>query len=810
MAVRCFIALLSFITLSFYHCIAQCSLTGTITDQREEAIPFATASLSRSDSTLISTVQSDSLGNFTFGNLRPDHYRLSIYSFGFEKRDLPVPLRGDTTVHIALLPLRSALDEVTVVGNKPVIERTPDRVIFNVTNSINAAGSNGLEVLEKAPGIRVSDGMISLAGSGSLGIMVNGRLLHVSDKALLNYLKSFSSAQISRIEIITHPSAQYDAEGNAGLVNIVTAKSRKAGLSGNMEGAAKHFFYKDQPDYKGIKNYGDLDGGIGINYNSEKWSVYTNLSYTAGRELWGYGIDVYYPEMHWAMKDTGEYRIATFNALAGIDYAINGGTTIGFEYNYVYHMEEGADYVRVPVFNNEGGLDSALKTQATYYPIAKSNAFNVHLMQDLNHSGAKLTLNADYFNFYRTDKSHLITNSYSDQGTPKEGSTQRLYDTTLQNIRIYTFKADVLLPTSFAQFSFGSKISFINNYSDIYYYHIIDGKRMLDSGLSNQFRYIENTQALYADGSKDMGKWKVDAGLRAELTETRAVSYFENSELRKSYLKLFPSLLVSYKADQDHGFSLSYDKRIHRPTFWNLNPFKTFMTAYTYVEGNPYLEPEYITNIQVAHHYKNALTSSLYMKVINNGFAQVIETHATGSYIHTTTMLNFIRSNRYGISESLSLQPFPWMETANQVTGYYTKVNSDISYIRGIDGWGLYAETNNTFYFNRDKTINGVWRFWYQFPEVDHFGKSNAYYNMDLGLQLVTLQNKLSLSLNYSDVFKSSASKIYTTVDGVRNTYTDFQLSSQIRLSATWNFGSDHYKRKQASTGNEAERSRAN
>jgi len=640
--------------------------------------------------------------------------------------------------------------------------------------------------------------------------MVNGHLLHLSDKALLNYLKSFSSAQISQIEIITHPSAQYDAEGNAGLLNIVTSKSHKAGLSGNIEGSAKHFFYRDQPNYKGIKNYGDIDGSMGVNYNNGKWSVFTNLNYSTGRELWGYGIDVYYPEKHWAMKDTGEYRIATFNALAGIDYAINSSTTIGFEYNYIYHMEDGADYVNVPVFNNEDRLDSSLKTYATYYPIAKSNAFNAHLIQDLNNLGAKLTLNADYFNFYRTDKSNSVSNSYTGSGELKEKNTQKLYDTTMQNIRIYTFNADVTLPTSFAQFSFGSKISFINNYSDIYYYHKIDGKRILDNGLSNKFRYIENTQALYADASKDMNTWKVDAGLRAELTETKAISYFEDNELRKSYLKLYPSLLLSYKANNNQSLSFSYNKRIHRPTFWNLNPFKTFMTAYTYVEGNPYLEPEYITNVELSHHYKNALTSSLYVKIINNGFAQVIRTHANGSYIHTTTMLNFIRSYRYGLSESLSFQPFPWMETSNQISGYYTKVNSALSYISGIDGWGLYAETNNTFYFNQDKTLSGFLGAWYQFPEVDHFGKSNAYYNVDIGLQLLTLQNRLNISLNFSDVFHSSASKIYTTVDQVKNTYTDFQLSSQIRLSATWNFGNNNYKRKHVTTGNEAERSRTN
>lgn len=803
-----FLLVLSYILLACNYSIAQSSLRGIIKNDRQDILPYSTVALSRKDSSAPMVTQADSVAFFSFSNLPYGHYTLSAYALGYTKYTASFNIRRDTIVHITLEPLKSGLKGITVTGSKPVIEEKPDRIIFNVANSISAAGSNGLDVLKKAPGIIINDKAVSLAGKGDLAIMVNGQLLHLSDKALMDYLKSFSSSQISRIEIITLPSAQYDAEGNAGLINIITKKSRQAGLSGNIDGSIKRFFYKDQPDYKGIQNYGDIDGSTGLYYSNKKWSAYTNLNYSAGRELWGYGIDVNYPDKHWAMKDTGEYRVATFNVLTGTDYHLNHKTTLGFEYNYIYHLEDGADYVRVPVYNPKGQLDSTLKTYATYFPIAISNAFNLHLIQALNQSGARLTLNADYFNFYRHDKSHLITQSYTGDGKPESEKTRRLYDTTLQNIRIYTFKADVELPTTFAQFSFGSKFSFINNYSDIYYFDVTDGKLTLDSGLSNEFRYIENTQAFYVNGSKNAGLWQLDAGLRSELTETKAVSYFQNQAVNKHYLRLFPAVSVSYKLNGDNVFSFNYNKRIQRPTFWNLNPFKSFMTAYTYVEGNPYLEPEYITNVQLSHRYKSLLTSSLYMNIIQNGFAQVVEAHDTGSYIHTTTMLNYTQSYRYGISEALSLHPFEWFETNNQASAYYTRVYSDLAYISNLAGPGLFLETNNTLYFNREKSFSGNAVFWYQFPEVDHSGRSNAYYNLDIGLQLLTLKKRLSLSLNFSDLLQSSASKIYNTVDQLRNTYTSFQLNSQIRLSASWNFGHGNRQNKPETTGNESERNR--
>lgn len=805
---KSFLSVLSFILLACNYGFAQFSLRGIIKNDRGDILLYSTVALSRTDSSALMVTQADSTAFFSFSNLPDGHYTLSVYALGYTKYTRSFNIRKDTIVHINLETLKSGLKGITVRETKPVIEQKPDRVIFNVANSISAAGSNGLDALEKAPGIIINDKAVSLAGRGDLAIMVNGRLLHLSEKALMDYLKSFSSSQISRIEIITHPSVQYDAEGSAGLINIITKKSKHTGFSGNIEGSLKRFFYKDQPDYKGIKNYGDADGSANLFYNYKNWSVYANASYSGGRELWGYGIDVYYPEMHWAMKDTGEYRISTLNVLAGTDYKLNDKTTVGFEYNYIRHIEDGADYVRVPVYNPKGQLDSTLKTYATYYPVAVSNAFNFHLIQMLSESGAKLTLNADYFNFYRYDRSHLITQSYNGEGKPVEGGTSRLYDTTLQNIRIYTFKADMDIPTPVAQFSFGSKLSFINNYSDIFYFHNDNGNLTLDKGLSNEFRYIENTQALYGNASKNIENWQLEAGLRGEFTETQGISYFQDQKLNRHYLKLFPNVLASYKLNEENVFSLNYNKRIHRPTFWNMNPFKSFMTAYTYVEGNPYLEPEYITNIELVHRYKNMLTSSAYMKVINNGFSQVIVTHDTGYYIHTTTMLNYTRSYRYGISETVSLHPLSWFESNNQVSAYYTRVHSNLAFINDIAGPGLFLESNNTFYFNQDKTFSGIIGFWYQFPETDHFGKTNAYYNVEMGLQLLTMRKRLSLSLNFSDVFQSSASKIYNVVDQISNTYTSFQLNSQIRLSASWSFGHGNRQNKPATTGNESERNR--
>src|SRR5699024_119787 len=160
---------------------------------------------------------------------------------------------------------------------------------FNVSENISTAGSNGLNILKKIPGIHASNQTISLAGKGSMGIMVNGRMLHLFDKALANYLRSFGADRISQIEVITHPGAQYEAEANSRLINTNTMTNHKQWRVRRPTGFIKRSFYHNQPDCKGIDNYRDLNCSLNLHYNDEKWSLYTNLNYSAVRELWGYG-----------------------------------------------------------------------------------------------------------------------------------------------------------------------------------------------------------------------------------------------------------------------------------------------------------------------------------------------------------------------------------------------------------------------------------------------------------------------------------------------------------------------------------------
>ncbi|WPU95971.1 TonB-dependent receptor [Mucilaginibacter sabulilitoris] len=785
---------------------AQIKLTGTVTDASKHPLGYAGVSLLNTSDQKNQSLQTDDAGNFTFKDLPAGQYQLTIAFTGYEKFQSAFSLNTDTTINITLQTSNTQLGEVVVTANKATIENNQEKLVFNVSTSVTATGTDALTAISKVPGIKVNGDEIGVVGKGAVKVMVNDRIVQLAGVDLVRYLKSMSANQISKIELIKNPSTNYDADGNAGLINITTKHSTKQGFSGNVQLSDRQSLHSPANVF-GTSNYWLAAGSANLNYNANKWSAYANLSMDHDHELEGFETDVFYPNQSWLQTDTGNYRGHNFNIIAGVDYKVSPKITIGISYLGGKSVYDGSDHVNNPIYNNSGGLDSTLRTYATYHPIALSNSGNAHAIINFDTTGKKLILNADYFNYNRNDRSDFESNSYLPSGEVIPANNTRYFDTNKQLINVYTFKADAEIPTAFAKVTFGGKLSFINNYSNAYYYDKDENDKLTyNTNLSNEFRYIENTQSLYVNLSKEKDKWKYQAGLRAEYTETKGTSYTLNQTNTNKYLRLFPSVQIAYQADTANSFSLSFGRRINRPSFWNLNPFKSLFTAYSYGEGNPFLQPEYNSNLEISHTYKNMLTSGMFLNVTDNGFNNVTVASADTNLVFTIP-LNFIKTYRIGISENLSLHPFSWLDNNNQATFYHTDAHSSLGYIKSVSGYGAYLATNNTAYFNTDKTFAMAINFWYQFPEVDHIGRSDPYYKLDVGFTALAMKKKLNISLNLNDAFRSSASAVTTTINGIRNKFTNFQLNRFVLLGVSYRFGGETNAQKR-DTGNEEERGR--
>ncbi|WP_184549553.1 outer membrane beta-barrel protein [Mucilaginibacter sp. FT3.2] len=785
---------------------AQIKLKGTVSDASNHALGYTSISLLNLADQKNQSVQTDSTGHFVINVPARGSYLFTASFAGFKKLELSIYLHVDTVLNVNLQPANNQLGEILITASKPVIENSQEKLVYNVSTSVTATGSDALTAIGKVPGIKVSGDDISIAGKGAVRVMVNDRMIQMAGTDLVRFLKSMSANQISKIELIKNPSAAYDADGNAGLINITTKHSNRQGLSGNVQLGERQSLHSPATVY-GTSNWWLANGSANLNYNNNKWAAYGSVNVAADHELEGFETDVFYPKQTWRQTDTGDYKMHSYNIVAGVDYKLSPKTTIGISYLGGREVYVGSDHVNNPIYNNSGSLDSTLKTYATYHPIALSNSGNIHALIKFDTTGKKLLLNADYFNYYRTDRSDFDGNSYLPNGQLIPASNTRYYDTNKQNIKVFTFKADADIPTSFAKIAFGTKLSFINNYSNAFYYDKdADNNLIYNTRLSNEFRYIENTQSAYVNLSKEKDKWKYQAGLRAEYTETRGESITLNKTTPQNYFKLFPSLSVSYQADSSNAFGFTFGRRINRPTFWNLNPFKSLFTAYSYGEGNPFLQPEYNSNFELSHTYKSILTSAVFLNITQNGFNNVVIARADSNLVRTVP-LNFIKTYRLGISETLSLHPFAWWDNNNQATFYHTDANSSLSYIKSISGYGLYIATNNTLYFNADKTLAAAVNFWYQFPEVDHIGRSDKYYKLDVGLTAVTLKKKLNITLNLNDAFRSSASAVSSTVNGINTKFNNFQLNRFVQLTLAYRFGKET-STENRDTGNADERGR--
>ncbi|MBZ4187309.1 outer membrane beta-barrel protein [Niabella beijingensis] len=775
---------------------AQLSVKGTVSGDTNTPVAAATIEF-YSSGRPVRNIIADGSGAFNIDQLKPgEKYLLQVSAVGYRDQALALQLLNDTVLHIRLTPNSTLLKDVVITGKARLIEVKPDKTVVNLAENPAVVSNSIAETLGKIPGLQMNGDRVSIPGKGEVQLMQDGRLLQLSQKDLLNYLKSIPAGNVSKVEIITSPSAAYDASGNAGLINIITKRNKQQGYNGSI-----------QAGYKQYQQYPGLDVTGNVNYNSGKWNLYANANLFRIRHRYGFRWEEYYPDRSWIMSDTGDYKQHNLVLNAGADYQLSKKSQIGFSVGFSRYFEGGADYVRNHFYNGGGQTDSVLTTYATYVPLARSQSYNLYYKTKLDTTGKTLSVDGSFLTFYRTDESDVTARTFTPEGEPVESSTARFYNNTLQNINIYAVKTDMEFPTRFAKLQWGGKVNFIETYNNMRYYRLTDADKIYDGQLSNEYKYTENTQALYLNGSREAGSWTFQAGLRGELTQTSGYSYIRQQGNKNNYVKLFPNALVNFRKDDQNSFALSYNKRVRRPTFWNLNPYISLLTAYSYYEGNPFLQPEYNSNFQLQHNYKNKLTSSFFVALTNNGFDDITIAHVDTNFVMRTPK-NFVNSSRFGISETYNFSAIPWWESNTLFNIYYTSGHSKLDYVEGRKGWGAYFSSSNNFYLNSSKTLSTAVNFWYQFREVTLVNQSDAYYNLDLGFNAVLWRDKLSLNANLQDVFGTSGASYTTVVNGIRQKYANLQLNRNFSLTLIFKFGKKDLPATERVNSNQEERER--
>jgi len=783
---------------------AQTKVFGALADASGSPVIAATVLLlNSSDSALVKGTVTNETGKYSFDNISAGKYFITFSHTGFSPGKTAVfeIQSNNENVNQGVLklgPAESVLANVTVVGKRPLFEQRPDRLIINVENSITSAGNTALQVLERSPGVVVNrqNNTIAVLGKDGVNIMINGKLSYLPASAIVQMLDGMSAGNIEKIEIITTPPANFDAEGKAGYINIVLKQNDNVGTNGS---------------FSGTLGYGQgwvTQANLNFNHRKGKVNIYGDFSFSRVKSLFpvtGYnrisnGGDIYETFNNNDREDTTRQH----NARLGLDYQINSRTVLGILLSssgrWYRQSEKHTDS-----FNLNGKLDTLLNSSNRELNNWQNYGINVNLQHNFN-QGDKLSFDAYYLNF----KNNQPFNYYS-----------RYYDN--KGIFVYdeTTKAEKLTPLHFwvGAIDFSRKLSekinmetglkgtiasFTNDFS---FSRLVQGNWMKDPSLSAIYFLKEDYYAAYISMIVSANeKTTIKGGLRYEYTNSNLGTESRKDIIDRHYGNLFPSFFISHKLDEKNNFSFSYSTRITRPTMNNLAPFTYFSNRNTLLTGNPGLQPAIAHSISAGYSFKRYVFSISFTKENNaiTGFQPEVDSNKT-----ILTPENLENQKLLSAALSVPITITKWWSMQYNITGIWQQVNALYK------GEQVRIEQKNirinmTQVFTLPKNFSMELSGFYQSPNLNgivHFKSSGS---LDFGVRK-KLGTKDALNFSVSNMLNSSDFRGYTDIPEqnlIGNIHLRFSWRT-FRLTYTRSFGKAKLKgNRNRTTGAEDEKGR--
>lgn len=791
--IRIILAVALFYSSSLF---AQITVKGKIIDTKNNPLELVEILLIDKDSTAIKSEMTTSNGTFTLEAEAGD-YLLKIKQLGTVLWAERIMANQNIDLGaIKIVGREEKLTEVVVKMQKKIIERKLDRLIFNVENSISATGGTAIDALKVTPGLQVENNNISIIGKNTILVMIDERLVQLSGDDLINLLNTIQADNIKNIEVITAPSAKYDAGGNSGIINIKLKKLNKedlfnANVSSNYE----------QKTYAA----GSVGGNISSQIN--KLSIYTNLNYKKGSYKLTENRKYYYPSQLWDENNVKREYINILSGRIGLDYKENNKNEFGILYLGSLNKPSNREGDETSIYDSKNQLTNyftrteSFKNRNEYY-----HSFNTHYKKNIDSLGKSITANIDYLvTNQKIDRTFEI-NSFVDE----KDAYYNAYTNGNQNVKITTSNVDVELPYSSIKYSLGAKISFITTDNNFRYFDISTDDYVLNKSQSNEFKYTEDTQALYFSTEKKIDKWEFQIGLRAESTQTRGYSKTLSESNKANYFKIYPTIYSSYTADDKNVFALNYSRRVGRPSYYMSNPFRTYINDYSYLEGNPFIQPEFNNNVELSYTYNDNLNTSLSFGYLQDGKSQIQILDPTTN-ISKSTYLNFFKVYSYSYDISYTLKKWQWLESYNYANLFYRKtIANELLDNQVVEGVSYYITSNNTFILNKPKTFFSSLDLTYRSPQIINIYRIGQTFNINVGFKYLIFDKNLQFTLNFYDVARATKYKSYSYSNGVKSESNNYSDNQFVRFSMLYKFGNKKINVREKRRGNENESNRAN
>ena len=792
-----------------FPCFSQAHfINGKVVDSTGKPIEFANVVIKDQNGKIVEGTITDQKGIFRL-KAKEGTYKLTISFLGYENWDKEMIIDKNQDLGIiALTESKSDLGEVIVTAEKPVIEKKVDRLVFNVEHSISASSGTVLDALRKTPGVAVDqDGAISMIGKGGVSVLIDDRMLQLSGEDLTNFLQSIASDDVKSIEVITTPPAKYEAEGAGGLINIQYKKGRRNAWNNSLRAAYTQATY---PSYS---------LGNAFSYSKNKLKVLISADGKIGSKARTTTYTIDFPDEPRLGDRDIKKTSRSFSGRFGLDYDLSKKASLGLLYSGVFR--EGNGNTKNKIYDGVNTITKdtlSIISNSSDEETTNNHSVNLHYLQRLDSIGNKFSMDLDYFTYSTDQDKDLASTTFSTDATKKnQTKLDEILNVGDQRIENYSAKIDAERPTSWAKISYGAKTSFTRTNNLINYQYYSNSKSSdilkLDSTQIDRFIYTENTQAAYIDFAKELGKkWTFKLGLRAEYTQTTTDSQ-ENKEKnqKRKYLQWFPILYAFRTINDRHSLNLNYNRRINRPEFLYLDPFRRYLSNVSYAVGNPFLQPSFTDKIELSHTYQNQLISTLSFSKTTDGFDQLpMIDNMTKEEIYNEQ--NYYTLYQYGLSESYAFHPFSWWSSQNQAQLFYSKYKIDPE-VNAVEqnGFNIYLSTNNSFTLNKRKTIQGEINFvWEYFESYAAINRYKPYYNLDLGLRLFLWNKKWQCLVVLNDALKTLVYHTAISTNDIRQEVINYLDSRQITLSLNYTFGNKTISVKEREVGNKEENNRSN
>jgi len=787
---------LTVISLSLSY--SQHSLMGMVVNLQQLPIEFVKVTFYQNDTMFVESAITDSTGFFSV-SLQAGNYTIKFEKAGVEYWTTSVEnYSGNVDLGTIALDETKILGEVQVMDEKPLWVRKPDRLIFNVENSIMAASGTLLDALRITPGVQVGTNNISIVGRSNVLILIEERNVHLTGESLMNYLSSISAESIQSIEVMTTPPAKYDAQGASGIINIRYKKGRKNAWKNSTTLQTNQSFY----GYYSITD--------NFSYNKNRLSFDINIDGGIGYSYQLIDMGLYYPSQTWTDIGTTKVGRDNYSGRLNAAYQLSENSSLGM-------LVEHGQYVPPKNTSTANGeiLENNIIKSRIYTlseDLNREDWTSANLNYDLSfgEKGGNVTFNLDYFEINNKNNNFFNSSHTNANGT----SILHIIGDNRSKLGITNYSGKVDVQHLGGLISYGAKTSSTETNSVVGFFDMTSKTPIEDTSRTNKFRYTENVQALYVNAMYGTNIIQFQLGMRYEYTHTKSHSQQKDSTNKRNYGNFFPTVFLMYPINRTDFININYSRRIGRPAFWEMDPFRMQLNPYSYIEGNPFLRPEYNNTFEITYGLKQKLYVQATIYNTSNGYAQLTRVDTT-TKVQSLIRDNFYSTNQYSIALYYKFDLMNLIESQAVAQGHWgTSKLKNESY---KDVFNLYDAKGGSFQiFNLIKNIdkknmlNFEVGYTYNLPTKTLMFDIKETHSFDMGVRLYFMDRDLAFRAYIKDLFKTAIPYNESTSDGVRQSVTFYEQPPQhIVISARYQFGNKTIQTVDKEFGNEEELKRS-